>query len=100
MAEIMPVSECMSTNCAYSSIQVITQEPIGVLLIILIIVLFAALLPFALWPDDKLKRALQRFFVKHRINVFCYKLISWLKILEKRDPQTALITVRIYNFEQ
>lgn len=100
MEKTMLASGCFSPGCVYYSFQTTTHESKDVLLVILITVLLAVLLPYLFWPDNKLKRASQRFFLKDKIDVFCYKLIFWLKTLEKRDPRAALITARISDFRQ
>jgi len=98
--DMMPASECASSECAYSSAQILPPETMSALMVALMVILLVVVSSFLIWPDDKLERTSQRYFLKDRIDVFCYKLISWLKILEKRDPQTAIITARISDFGQ
>ena len=92
----MPISECLSTNCVYSSPQVIPPESQGVLLISLVLAFLAVVLPLFFGVDNKFENTSQSFSVFEKgISVFDFKLKSWLKILEKRDPQNVLITARI-----
>ncbi|MEK7080406.1 MAG: hypothetical protein AAB925_01055 [Patescibacteria group bacterium] len=99
--KMMPASECLSTNCAYSSTQtVIPPETMNILLIALLAILIAVILPLAIPLDNRFIKIPGRMFLKWKIEGFCRKLISWLKILEKRDPQTALIAARISDFSQ
>ena len=99
--KMMPASECLSTNCAYSSTQtVIPPETMNILLIALLAILIAVILPLAIPLDNRFIKIPGRMVLKWKIEGFCRKLISWLKILEKRDPQTALIAARISDFSQ
>ncbi len=92
---MMPVSECFSTDCVYSLDQAIPPQTANALLIALLSVFIVALLPFAIWLEDKLKKTPGWMFLKWNIDTFFYKLISWLKILEKRDPEVELIAARV-----
>ena len=93
---MMPASECLSTNCAYSSTQtIIPPETMSILLIALLAILIAVIFPPAMPLDLRFVKIPGRMFLEWRIDGFYSKLISWLKILEKRDPQTALIAARI-----
>lgn len=99
--KMMPASECFSTNCAYSSTQtIIPPETMNVLLIALLAILIAVILPIVIPVNSRFIKIPGRMFLKWKIEGFCRKLISWLKILEKRDPQTALIAARISDFSQ
>jgi len=98
--DMMPASECASSECAYSSAQILPPETMSALMVALMVILLVVVSSFLIWPDDKLERTSQRFFLKDRIDIFCYKLISWLKILERRDPQSALIAARISDLGQ
>ncbi len=93
--DMMPASECFSVDCAYSSPQTIPPQTANALLVALLTIFIVALLPFAIWLENKLKIMPGRMFLEWKISGFFNKLISWLKILEKRDPQAALIAARI-----
>ncbi|OGZ88105.1 MAG: hypothetical protein A2444_00080 [Candidatus Staskawiczbacteria bacterium RIFOXYC2_FULL_37_19] len=95
VGDMMPVSECVSIECVYSSAQILPPETINTLLVVLIAVLLAVIMPLTIPLDNKLRRISGRMFLKWKFDVFLYKFISWLKILEKRDPQTASIAARI-----
>lgn len=99
--KMMPASECLSTDCAYSSTQtIIPPETMNMLLIALLAILAAIILPLSIPLLNKFIKMPNRGFLKWKIEGFCRKMISWLKILEKRDPQTVLATARIYDFRQ
>lgn len=101
VGNMMPASECLSTNCVYSSTQtIIPPETMNILLIALLAILIAVIIPLAIPVNNKFRKMPGQMFLKWKIDGFCRKLISWLKILEKRDPQTALIAVRISDFRQ
>jgi len=100
VGDMMPVSECASVECAYSSAQILPPETMSALMVILIAVLLAVIMPLTIPLDNKLRRISGRMFLKWKFDVFLFKFISWLKILEKRDPQTALIAVWISDFRQ
>lgn len=91
----MPVSECLSANCVYSSLQAVPPEAqimltILVALFSLLIADFASIIAY-----DNLTATLGRYnLFRKRFDTFCYKFYSWLNILEKRDAQTALVAVR------
>jgi hypothetical protein len=99
--KMMTASECLSSNCVYSSTQtIVPPETMNILLIALLAILIALILPFVISLDNNYIKIPGRMFIKWKIEGFCRKLISWLKILEKRDPQTALIAARISDFSQ
>src|SRR5574343_108758 len=86
----MSINDCLSSNiCVYTASQTVTPEIRDILRIALLVVLFIVFLPLTKLLIDKFKRIPGRMFLKWKIDEFCRKLISWLKILEKRDPQTA-----------
>lgn len=91
---MMP-SECLSTGCAYASDQSVPPQTAGVLLFVLLEISLVVILSFMTWPEDKLKKILGRMFLERKIDKFFNKLILWLKILEKRDPQTQFSGTRI-----
>ena len=87
ISEMMPVTECFSINCVYSSPQAIPPESKNILLVVLLAVLFTVILSPLFLLYNKFKKTSNDIWVfKERIDVFDYKLTSWLKILEKRDP--------------
>jgi hypothetical protein len=101
VSEMMPISDCFSSNnCNYSASQTIPPVTINTLLVVLMVILIATITPLTIFLDNKFRRIPGRMFLKWKIDGFCRKLISWLKILEKRDPQTALIAARISDFSQ
>ena len=92
----MSATECSSINCAYSAPQAMPTESQYILLAVLLIAIFASALLSLFLFNDKFKELLCGFDArKERIDVFDYKLNSWLKILEKRDPLNALTVARI-----
>ncbi|MEK7658677.1 MAG: hypothetical protein AAB352_02310 [Patescibacteria group bacterium] len=98
---MMPASECFSANCAYSSTQtIIPPETINILLIALMAIFIVAIMPVVMLLRNEFKKLPWQVFFKWKIDGFYHKLISWLKILEKRDPQTTLIAARISDFSQ
>jgi len=96
----MPASECFSINCAYSATQAMPQEAHNFLILVLVVALFAVALSPLKLHDNEFKKLSGRFVLKKLTDVFSYKLICWLKILEKRDPRTALVAARISDFRQ
>lgn len=105
VGEMMPISECFSIDCVYSSTaQTIPPEIFHNFFIALIAILIAVILPLAIPLNNKFRKMPGRMFLKWKIDGFCRKLISWLKILEKRDPQIAGcplgLAARIYDFRQ
>lgn len=100
MAEKMPAGDCMSINCIYSSTQIITQEPIRGLLVALMLILFVSLFSSLFWSIGKLKGIFKKIFFRDKIDIFYYRLFSWLKTLGKRDPWLELISARIFDFRQ
>ncbi|OGZ84637.1 MAG: hypothetical protein A2599_02860 [Candidatus Staskawiczbacteria bacterium RIFOXYD1_FULL_39_28] len=100
ISDMMPIGECFSVDCVYTPAQTIPQGTQNILLIALMAILFGVATPLAILSDKKLTELPRRMFLEWRIGGFCRKLILWLKILEKRDPQTALIAARISNFSQ
>lgn len=99
---MMPVRECLSANndCVYSPAQTIPPQTANMLLVVLLAISLFALLSFTIWLENKLKKMPGRMFLGWETEGFFDKLISWLKILEKRDPQTALTAARIFDFSQ
>lgn len=99
--KMMLASECFSTDCAYSSTtQTIPPEALHNFLVALIVILIAAILPLAIPLNNKFRKIPGRMFLEWKIDGFYRKLISWLKILEKRDPWLELISARIFDFKQ
>lgn len=88
----MPVVECFSLDCVYSAPRAMPQQPRNVFTIFLIIIsyLFIAISALLMFPDNRAgnRQKVFKFFEKF-VDIFCYKLRSWLKILEKRDPSAA-----------
>jgi hypothetical protein len=96
IGEMMPVTECLSVDCMYSPPQAIIQQK-TYLLYTAIIALFISFLLFLNFPKKIFKKISERLpYRKKKIQIFCYKLISWLKILERRDPEAALITAQVF----
>jgi len=100
VAEMMPANECFSINCVYSSPQAIPQEVRSILLIISMAIILAVIMPSTISSDNKPRRISGRMFLEWKIDGFCHKFISWLKTLEKRDPEAALTAARISDFRQ
>ena len=98
--DMMPASECASIECVYSSAQILPPETMGALMVVLIAIFLAVIMPLTIPLANRFKRMQGRMFLEWKIDGFWHKLISWLKILEKRDPQTALIAARISDFNQ
>jgi len=99
---MMPASECFSINCAYSSPQAMTQRENNILIFVIAVFFAVALMSLKFNGNEfnGVRELSGRFALKKFADVFFYKLISWLKTLEKRDPQTASIAARISDFIQ
>lgn len=85
----MAADECMSTSCIYSSSQIMpSRDPVkNFLLIVLSFIFLVALFLHLLLFKNKIKNSFNSSLLqKKQITNFDYNLISWLKILEKRDP--------------
>ena len=93
--EMMPIDECLSVNCVYSFPQVVSQQINNISKIALMAILLVLVLPLTVLLDSRFSKISGQMFLKWKIGGFCRKLLSWLKILEKRDPQTVLIAARI-----
>lgn len=96
---MMPATECFSINCIYSSPQTTQPKDFYNFLATLILIIIASL-PITLWLNNEFKKILGRMLLGRKIDGFWRKLISWLKILKKRDPRTVLAVARIFDFRQ
>lgn len=100
ISNMMPADECFSVSCVFSSVKTLPPLTMNILLFVLFIALIAIILPLATVFSNKFKRIPGRNFFKWKIDGFLEKLILWLKILEKRDPEIALIAARFSDFKQ
>lgn len=87
VANLMPVAECFSVECLYSAPQAMPAgyQNFSVLVVIFSVLVFLTLFSF----NNKFKELPGRRRVLEKVPVFDYKINSWLKILEKRDPNRA-----------
>lgn len=94
IARTMPVTECFSVDCIYSTPQAVRPDLKNDLLagLIFLAVLFAASLTLSLNDNYEFKKVLGRRFsvFKGGASVFDYKLNSWLTTLEKKDPNRII----------
>ncbi|MBI2054072.1 MAG: hypothetical protein HYT36_01960 [Candidatus Staskawiczbacteria bacterium] len=104
----MPVTECFSIDCIYSSPKAVIQESRDILISMAVLLaefslFFAARASFTNFGDALTKASAilcSSSIFKKRPDTFYYKFNSWLKILQKRDPYAELISARISDFRQ
>lgn len=102
---MMPISDCFSiSNCVFTASQTITPEVKSALLIALLAVFFIGFLSSMKLLSDNFKKMSSRMFLKWKIDWVLRELISWLKIIEGRDPRVAGcplgLAARISDFRQ
>ena len=93
---MMPAQECLSVNCVYSSPQAMPSDQI--LSVIFLTALLAVLLWFTRLDKNSKEILIIPAVFRERFALFDYKINSWLKILEKKDPVAYAMTASRRGF--